>query len=637
MTPLIQIKNLSFSVGGPLLIEKANLVINPLEKIGLVGRNGTGKSTFLKLLMGQHQPDDGEVNLKSGLRMSQLIQSIPQNLNDSITTVIASGHHSHGHILADYFREESEGGSSEKTQMAMTEHELWGDINAAQTLVSRFDLDPNASFNSLSGGMKRRVLLAKALVNNPELLLLDEPTNHLDIDTIEWLEQFLKSTNIALVIVSHDRAFLNKLCTRIVDIDRGQLVNWEGNFDQFLLKKEKALEEEERHNALFDKKLAQEEAWIRQGIKARRTRNEGRVRALKELRVQRQARRDRQGNASFKLHEQSNSGKRVIELRNISQQYDGRTIIDDFSCNIIRGDKIGIIGANGCGKSTLIKIITGQLKADTGSVKLGTNLEIAYLDQLRSDINEKLSVLDNISGGKDQITINGTDRHIMSYVQEFLFSPAKARGPVTALSGGERNRLLLAKLFTKPFNLLILDEPTNDLDMETLELLENLLVEYKGTLLLVSHDRVFLDNVVGSTIVFEGTKEAPGVVNEYIGGYEDWLRQRSNISSKPKNNTSQSQPDNTLSQPSTSSSTLNAQTTQQTTKRKLSYNEQRELDALPGKIEELETNIEKRSTEMNHADYFKQDPQVLTGLSDELKEWQDSLDQCYQRWEELDQ
>lgn len=628
MTPLIQIKNLSFSVGGPLLIEKANLVINPLESIGLVGRNGTGKSTFLKLLMGEHLPDDGEVRLKSGLRISQLIQSIPKELHDSITTVIASGHDTHGDILADYFREEANGGSSENTQMAMTEHDLWGDINAAQTLVSRFELDPNASFDSLSGGMKRRVLLAKALVNNPELLLLDEPTNHLDIETIEWLEQFLKNANIALVIVSHDRAFLNKLCSRIIDIDRGQLVSWEGNFDQFLVKKEKALEEEERHNALFDKKLAQEEAWIRQGIKARRTRNEGRVRALKDLRVQRQARRDKQGTATFKLHDQSNSGKRVIELRNVSQQYGSKMIINDFSCNIIRGDKVGIIGANGCGKSTLIKIITGQLQADSGTVKLGTNLEIAYLDQLRSDINEKLSVLDNISGGRDQITINGAQRHIISYVQEFLFSPAKARGPVTALSGGERNRLLLAKLFTKPFNLLILDEPTNDLDMETLELLENLLVEYKGTLLLVSHDRVFLNNVVGSTIVFEGSTENPGLINEYIGGYDDWLRQRDS-STKAKKEVSKGINDD--KQPSSSPNKAAKE------KKKLSYKEQTELDALPKKIEILENQIQARSEEMNSPEYFKQDSSILSQHGEELASWQAELDQCYDRWEALDQ
>ena len=624
MTPLIQIKNMSFSVGGPSLIENANLVVNPLEKIGLVGRNGTGKSTFLKLLMGLHQPDLGEVHLKNGLKIGQLIQSIPTDIQDSITAVIASGHTNHGDILARYFQEESSGDSSIEVQTAMTEHDLWSDIHAAQALVSRFDLDPSASFASLSGGMKRRVLLAKSLVNNPEILLLDEPTNHLDIDTIEWLEQFLSNANIALVIVSHDRTFLNKLCNRIIEIDRGNVVSWQGNFDHYLEKKAKALEEEERHNALFDKKLAQEEVWIRQGIKARRTRNEGRVRALKALREQRKARREKQGNASFNIQNQSMSGKRVIELRNIKLTFDNRKIIDDFSCNIIRGDKIGIIGANGSGKSTLIKIITGKLNPDSGQIKLGTNLEIAYLDQLRSDINENLSVLDNISGGRDKIIINGVEKHIMSYVQDFLFSPAQARGPVTALSGGERNRLLLAKLFTKPFNLLILDEPTNDLDMETLELLENLLVEYQGTLLLVSHDRTFLNNVVSSTIVFEGSLETPQV-NEYIGGYEDWLRQR------PEKKTNlQTNDIETKIEPEKPKKS-------QIKKKKLSYNEQRELDGLPEKIELLEQKIEVRSEEMNSPEYFKKAPDDLASLGEELNSWQADLDLCYQRWEELDE
>lgn len=617
---------MSFSVGGPTLIDNANLVINPLEKIGLVGRNGTGKSTFLKLLMGLHQPDLGEVHLKSGLKIGQLIQSIPTDITDSITTVIASGHAKHGDVLANYFREEATGTSSTETQEAMSEHDLWSDIHSAQTLVSRFELDPNASFDSLSGGMKRRVLLAKALINNPEILLLDEPTNHLDIETIEWLEQFLINANIALVIVSHDRTFLNKLCGRIVEIDRGQVVSWQGNFDNYLEKKAKSLEEEERTNAQFDKKLAQEEVWIRKGIQARRTRNEGRVRALKDLREQRKARRERQGNASLTLQNQATSGKRVIELRNIQLAFGERKIIDNFSCNIIRGDKIGIIGANGSGKSTLINIINGKLSADSGTVKLGTNLEIAYLDQLRSDINEKLSVLDNISGGRDKIVINGVEKHIMSYVQDFLFSPAQARGPVTALSGGERNRLLLAKLFTKPFNLLILDEPTNDLDMETLELLENILVEYQGTLLLVSHDRTFLNNVVSSTIVFEGSIDKPQV-NEYVGGYEDWIRQR------PEKQSAQQKTKNDNKALESNS----APTQAVIKKKKLSYKEQRELDSLPEKIELLEQQIDTRSNEMNAADYFKKPADELAQLGDELNSWQQELDHCYKRWEELDQ
>ena len=629
MTPLIQIKNLSYSVGGPTLLENANLVINPLERIGLVGRNGTGKSTFLKLLMGINEPDSGEIHLKSGLKIGQLIQSIPNDINDSIASVIASGHNSHGDTLARYFREEMKGECSIDIQEEMSHYDLWTDINSTQTLVSRFNLDPNTPFNSLSGGMKRRVLLAKALINNPEILLLDEPTNHLDIQTIEWLEQFLSSANIAFVIVSHDRAFLNKLCNRIVEIDRGYITSWQGNYDQFLQKKSKALEEEERHAAEFDKKLAQEEAWIRQGIKARRTRNEGRVRALKDLREQKKARRERQANAQFTLQDQSLSGKRVLELKNLSYTIKNKSIIEDFSCHIIRGDKIGIIGPNGCGKSTFIHLLTGQLKPDSGSIKVGTKLEIAYLDQLRSDINENLNVIDNISGGREKIVVNNVEKHIISYVQDFLFSPAQARGPVTALSGGERNRLLLAKLFTKSFNLLILDEPTNDLDMETLELLESLLVDYQGTLLLVSHDRTFLNNVVTSTIVFEDV-EGHTEVNEYIGGYDDWLRQRP----------SQKVPEKLSKQKSLLKTKVEVKTDkvlEKPTKKKLSYNQQRELDGLPEKIENLEEKIETRSSEMNTSDYFKQTPEKLAELGDELNAWQEELDHCYQRWEELDQ
>jgi len=624
MTPLIQCKNLDFSVGGPLLIDNASCVINPGERIGLVGRNGTGKSTLLKLLFGIHQPDDGELVRQSGLKIGQLIQDIPSDINDTITTVIASGHETHADILTEYFRQPPEDLSID-IQTAMTEHDLWSDVNTAQTLVSKFDLDPQTAFSSLSGGMKRRVLLAKALVNNPRLLLLDEPTNHLDISTIKWLEEFLKKSNIAQIIVSHDRAFLNKLCTRILEIDRGQLVSWAGNYDDYQVAKVKALEEEERHHAKFDKRLAEEEVWIRQGIKARRTRNEGRVRALKAMREQRKARREKQGNATFRLQEQGSSGKRVIKARNLNISFGDKPIIKDFSTNIVRGDKIGIIGDNGCGKSTLIKILTGNLEPDSGTIKLGTNLEIAYLDQLRSDINEKLSVLDNIASGREQIEINGTSRHIISYAQDFLFSPAKARGPVTALSGGERNRLLLAKLFTKPCNLLILDEPTNDLDMETLELLENLLVEYQGTLILVSHDRSFLNNVVGSTIVFEGTDDNPGVVNEYIGGYDDWLWQRKQIESSRK-------PEKVEKPKETSTPAL----PEATKKKKLSFNDQRELDNLPKKIEELENKIAQQTETMNDPAFYQQDKETIAAFNAELSETQTELDQCYLRWEELE-
>lgn len=625
MTPLLQCKNLSFSVGGPPLLEQTELTINPGDRIGLVGRNGTGKSTLLKLLMGEHQPDDGEILRNSELQIGRLIQDIPQAVEDSIATVIASGHQQHGAVLADYFRQQQSGELSESVQQAMAEHDLWNEINTAQTLVSRFELDASMPFSGLSGGMKRRVLLAQSLINNPELLLLDEPTNHLDITTIQWLEQFLLKASFAQIIVSHDRAFLNKLCTRIVDIDRGKLTNWTGNYDKFSVAKAKALEDEQRHQAQFDKKLAAEEVWIRQGIKARRTRNEGRVRALKALREQRQARREQQGTAKISLNEHGTSGKRVIEASDISFSYEDRDIVKAFSVNIVRGDKIGVIGDNGCGKSTLIRLLTGELKPQSGKIKFGTQLEVAYLDQLRSDINEDLSVLDNISGGTSEITINGKPRHVISYAQDFLFSPAKARGPVHALSGGERNRLLLAKLFTRPFNLLILDEPTNDLDMETLELLENLLVEYQGTLILVSHDRAFLNNVVTSTLAFEGG----GKVSEYVGGYDDWLRQRPEINVKPTEKSSKKN-----SQEKTASNKAPANSQPQ--RKKLSYKEQRELAELPERIESLENKIAEQTASMNDPAFYQQDQEIITQSAADLKQWQEELDHCYARWEDLE-
>ncbi|MGH1539204.1 MAG: ATP-binding cassette domain-containing protein [Arenicella sp.] len=619
MTPLIQCKNLVFSVGGPLLIDQANFTINPQERIGLVGRNGTGKSTLLKLLLGEHQADDGEITRQSHLKIGQLIQNIPNTIDDTIATVIASGHLTHGDILADYFRQYS-GELSESVQTAMTEHDLWGDANAAQTLISKFNLSADTPFQSLSGGMKRRVLLAQGLVNNPELLLLDEPTNHLDISTIQWLEQFLVKSSFAQIIVSHDRTFLNSICNRILEIDRGQIVSWTGNYDNYVKAKAKALEEEQRHAAHFDKKLAEEEAWIRQGIKARRTRNEGRVRALKAMREQRKARREQQGKASFGLNQDNKSGKRVIEAEAVNFSFQNKTIIKDFTVNIVRGDKIGIIGDNGCGKSTLIKLLTGHLTPDSGNIKIGTQLDIAYLDQLRSDINEDQSVLDNISGGVSEVVINGKPRHIMSYAQDFLFSPAKARGPVHALSGGERNRLMLAKLFTKPCNFLILDEPTNDLDMETLELLESLLVDFEGTLLLVSHDRSFLNNVVSSTLAFEGN----GVINEYVGGYDDWLRQRPKtvVASEKTSTKSISDAPKTPAKPAAA--------------KKLSYKDQRELDQLPQKIEELETKLAEQLAAMNEPSFYQQDPESIAEAGKQTKAWQEELDHCYARWEALE-
>jgi len=471
--------------------------------------------------------------------------------------------------------------------------------------------------------MKRRVLLARALVSEPNLLLLDEPTNHLDIDTILWLEKVLLNLKIAMVIVSHDRAFIDKLCTRIVEIDRGLISSYPGNHKQYLSSKAKALEEEQRHNAKFDKKLAQEEVWIRQGIQARRTRNEGRVRALKKMRNERQQRRERQGSASIKLNSAGKSGKIVIEAKDINIQFDGNTLVNTFSCRILRGDKIGIIGPNGCGKSSLIKVLTGETQPNSGDVKVGTNLEVAYLDQHRSAIRDDLSVQDNVSGN-NEIEINGQRKHIMGYLQDFLFSPARARAPAAKLSGGERNRLMLAKLFTQPFNFLVLDEPTNDLDYETLELLEQLLMDFDGTLLLVSHDRAFLDNVVTSTFVFEGDAQ----LHEYIGGYQDWLRQ-----GRHQNNSKQ-----VKSKSKSDASDKNSGTTSsKKTAKKLSYNLQRELDALPKSIDRLETEIQALSEQMAAADFYQQAPELITEVGNQVKQLQAELDACFARWEELEQ
>lgn len=606
---LLTLKNISVSFGADPLLDQANLVIEPNECIGLIGRNGAGKSTLLKLIDGEVVPDEGEILAQQGLVVGRLIQEVPNTIDLAVRDVVALGDEQKGVTLSEYYQT-----NDQSLQGKLNELDAWPLDQQVKTLCSRFELDPLTDFNTLSGGMKRRVLIARALVKDPDILLLDEPTNHLDIDTIIWLESLLKSLTITLIIVSHDRSFIDKLCTRIVELDRGQITSWPGSYQKYLVGKEKALEEEERHNAKFDKKLAQEEVWIRQGIQARRTRNEGRVRALKKMREQRKQRRDQQGRAAMQVNEAAKSGKRVVRVKNISHQFEGKKVIDDFSCRIQRGDKVGIIGPNGCGKSTLIKIFTGELEPNNGTVDLGTNLEIAYLDQHRSAIRDDLSVQDNVSGNT-QITINGQTKHIMGYLQDFLFSPARARAPAAKLSGGERNRLMLAKLFTRPFNLLILDEPTNDLDYETLELLEQLLMEYQGTLLLVSHDRTFLNNVVGSVIAFEGN----GKVFEYVGGYDDWLRQRRTIEAEP-----------TTVKESKPKAQKKANTT------KLSYKFQRELEQLPGLIEQLETEIEELQSEMSTPEFYQQDAELISQQGNLLKQKQSELDHAYQRWEELE-
>jgi ABC transport system ATP-binding/permease protein len=490
-------------------------------------------------------------------------------------------------------------------------------------VLTKLELPADTDFAALSGGMKRRVLLAQALVRKPGVLLLDEPTNHLDIEAIGWLEGFLKQFDGSIIFITHDRSFLRALATRIVEIDRGQLTSWPGDYDNYLRRREERLHAEAQAQASFDKKLAQEEVWIRQGIKARRTRNEGRVRALKALRRERAERRELGGNAKMSLATAQASGKKVIELEHVHQAYGGRVLIDDFSTTIIRGDRVGIIGPNGAGKSTLLKILLGELKPQRGEVSLGTSLQIAYFDQHRTQLNDSLNALDNVAEGREYIELNGQRKHIIGYLQDFLFSPERARAPITRLSGGERNRLLLAKLFAQPSNLLVMDEPTNDLDVETLELLEELLTEYKGTLLLVSHDREFLDNVVSSTIVLEGD----GVVGEYVGGYSDWLRQKPAEPSTPATTTAKPIP--MQASPAVAPGRDKA-------KRKLSYKEARELEQLPARIEQLETQIATQAAAMNEPTFYQQDNVVIQQANQALEQMQAELDRAYARWSELE-
>lgn len=609
---LVTLKNVSVAFGADAILDQANLIIEQNERIGLIGRNGAGKSTLLKLIDGDILPDDGELIRQQGAVVGRLIQEVPNDIDYDIRSVIALGDEHRGQALARFYLE---GDGDEELQNSLNELDAWSLDVQVKTLCSKFELTSETQFSDLSGGMKRRVLMARALVKEPDILLLDEPTNHLDIETILWLESLLLGLNITMIIVSHDRSFIDKLCTKIIELDRGLITSYPGSFQTYLSTKAKALEDEETVNAKFDKRLAQEEVWIRKGIQARRTRNEGRVRALKKMREERRERRERQGTAKINLNQGGKSGKVVIEAEHLHARFGDKIIIQDFSCRILRGDKVGIIGPNGCGKSTLIKILTRENAPTKGDIKIGTSLQVAYLDQHRSAIRDDLSVQDNVSGNTE-ITINGQSKHIMGYLQDFLFSPARARAPAAKLSGGERNRLILAKLFTQPFNFLVLDEPTNDLDYETLELLEQLLMDYTGTLLLVSHDRTFLDNVVTSTIAFEGDAR----VYEYIGGYQDWLAQKRDVKKTievEKKKTDTSKP-------------------VAKAKKKLSYNLQRELDLMPAKIDELETNIEKLTAQMADPEFYQQEQTLVATAGNKLKQLQDELDACFARWEELE-
>jgi ABC transport system ATP-binding/permease protein len=596
--PQINIADVTIAYAGPPLLDHVSCRIEPGERIGLLGRNGAGKSTLLRLLAGQERPDHGAVELFPSTRVALLPQDVPPEIAGSTHAVVAAGVPTHGHE-----------GESE-----------WEEARRIDRQLAEMQLDPTADFGRLSTGMKRRVLLARALVGQPDVLLLDEPTNHLDIASIEWLEGFLSRQKHTLLFVTHDRQFLTNLARRILEIDRGKLFDWVCDYPTFLVRKEEALAAEEKQNALFDKKLAQEEAWIRQGIKARRTRNEGRVRALKELRSVRQQRREVVGNVKLAIDEGERSGALVLKAEKAAFGYDGRPVVRGVTTSIMRGDKVGVIGPNGSGKSTLLRGLLGDLPPLSGSVRQGTNLQVAYFDQTRAQLDPEDTAENNVGHGKSTITIAGRSRHIIGYLGDFLFSPEEARSPIRFFSGGQRNRLLLAKLFATPANLLVLDEPTNDLDSETLELLEERLVAYEGTVLLVSHDRAFLNNVVTSTLVFEGDE-----LCEYVGGYDDWVRQRGQSPGEQA--------------PSAKASPVKADVPIAAAAKpnKLSYKDQRELDQLPALIEQLEAKQAALHEEFAAPEFFKQPGDRIAARQAELQELSERLAAAYARWEELEE
>ena len=628
--PLITLQNVDYSVGGPLLLEKAELSIEPGERIALIGRNGAGKSTLMKLMAGELKPDDGEVRVQQGVRVTRLEQEVPHGAAGSVFDVVADGLGELGHWLAEFHRlshaEVFDGDAMGKVQAKIDAADGWAlDQRVAETLT-KLELDGEAGFERLSGGMKRRVLLARALVAGPDVLLLDEPTNHLDIEAIDWLEGFLKGWSGCVVFVTHDRRFLRALATRIVEIDRGQVTSWPGNWENYERRREERLNAQAQENARFDKLLAQEEVWIRQGIKARRTRDEGRVRRLKAMRVERSQRRELGGNVKLEAAGAENSGKKVIDIKDVNFAFGERVMVKDFSTTILRGDRIGLIGPNGSGKTTLLKLLLGELQPDSGEVRQGTNLQIAYFDQYRATLREDWSAIENVAEGADFIDLNGKRKHVHAYLQDFLFTPERARAPITRLSGGERNRLLLAKLFAQPSNLLVMDEPTNDLDVETLELLEELLGDYTGTLLLVSHDRDFLDNVVTSTLVLEGQ----GKVGEYIGGYTDSLRQRP----APAQSAAAVAKASATAVPA--AKPVAAAAAPAPAKRKLSFKDARELEQLPAKIEQLELDVEGLTSAMNDPAFYTRSSAEVTAHTQKLSKLQAELDAAYARWEELD-
>ncbi|MBL0042231.1 MAG: ATP-binding cassette domain-containing protein [Xanthomonadales bacterium] len=620
--PLLQLLKVDLAVGGPKLLDGVDFTIDSRERVCIVGRNGMGKTTLMRLIAGEIRADDGEVRVSDGVRVAKLDQEVPRGLDGDVFDVVAAALGDVGALVAEFHHliehGDTAGARFGEVQAQIDARGGWSLDQRVSNLLARLELPSDIAFSSLSGGMKRRVLMARALVVEPDVLLLDEPTNHLDLEAIDALEASLLAFSGSLIFVTHDRRFLRKLATRIVEIDRGQLTSWPGDYDNYLRRREERLHAEAQANAHFDRKLAEEEVWIRQGIKARRTRNEGRVRELEAMRRERAQRREQQGKVSLSVSQAAPSGKRVVEARDLRFAYGERVLVDGLTTMIQRGDRVGIVGPNGAGKSTLIRLLLGDLQPTSGEVIRGTNLEVAYFDQHRMALNESLNALDNVAGGSDSVEINGQRKHVIGYLQDFLFTPERARAPITKLSGGERNRLLLAKLFARPANVIVMDEPTNDLDIETLELLEELLASWPGTLLLVSHDRDFLDSVVTSTLVFEGD----GRVQEYVGGYSDWLRQRAAAVQRK------------LEAPAPAAVATPAPAA--AAKRKLSFKDQRELAELPARIEQLEAELADFDARMLEPAFYQQPAATITAANNERAVKQAALDLAYARWQELD-
>ncbi len=623
---LLRFEELSLAFGDLAILKEADFAIESGERVCLIGRNGAGKSTTLKLINGEIEPDNGQIVRGSNLVVSQLAQTLPEAMDQPVHEVVRSGLTDIERLLDDY-RQQSQLELDpqglrelEALHAKIDAHDGWHIEQRVEETVTELGLPADKKMNELSGGWRRRAALAKALVQKPDLLLLDEPTNHLDIATIKWLEDRVYSYHGAVLFITHDRAFLQRLATRIVEIDRGKLTSWPGDYANFLRRKEKALEDEAAANARFDKKLEQEEEWIRQGVKARRTRNEGRARALQKMREEREQRINPDATARIHIEEAEKSGRKVIRARNVCYRYGTEPLIENFSLKIMRGDRIGLIGNNGVGKTTLLRLLLGELAPQAGTIKLGTNLEIGYFDQLRQTLDLEKSVAYNVGEGRTYIKLNGKDRHVVGYLKGFLFGPKRSMTPVKSLSGGERNRVILAKLFTRPANLLVLDEPTNDLDIETLEVLEQKLCEYSGTLIVVSHDREFLDNVVTSTVVFEDD----GRIQEYVGGYSDWLRQGKQLA----------EADNPFAADNRKRAAAERKRQQKPTK--LSYKDQRELDQLPAEIEAIEASVASLQEIVAAADFYTRDQDQIQSTLRELAEAEALLEQRVERWSELE-